>query len=94
MFTWTGKEPSVSEAETPSLSRRRVAGVHVEPLQYDGDVVVDRTGRQDESLGDVRVGQPVRDKRKISTCRAVRQAGFCTTSALGPVRDALHVEVP
>ena len=62
MFMRPREEPSVSEAEAPSLRGRVVAGVHVELLEYGGDVVVDRAGRQDESLGDVRVGQPVREQ--------------------------------
>src|SRR4051794_26954919 len=56
------KSRLLGEAEAPSLSHRVVAGVHVELLKYGGDVVVDRAGRQDESLGDVRVGQAVREQ--------------------------------
>jgi len=44
MFMRTRKEWSVSEAEAPSLRGRVVAAVHLELLEYGGDVVGDRPG--------------------------------------------------
>ena len=94
MFMRTGQESSVSEAEAPCLRGRVVAGVHVELLEYGGDVVVDRAGRQDESLGDVRVGQPVREEAQDLHLPSSETGRVLDHFSARPARDTLHAEVP
>ena len=94
MFMRPGQEPSVSEAEAPCLSGRVVAGVHVELLEYGGDVVVDRAGRQDESLGDVRVGQPVREEAQDLHLSSGETGRVLDHFSARPARETLHAEVP
>ena len=84
-----GQESSVSKAETPSLSGRGVARVHVKLLEHGGDVVVDRAGRQDESLGDVRVGQPVREEAQDLHLSSGETGRVLDHFSTRPARDTL-----
>ena len=93
MFMRPRQELSVSEAQAPGLRGRVVAGVHVELLEYGGDMVVDRAGRQDKSLGDVRVGQPVREEAQDLHLTSGETGRVLDHFSARPARETLQAEV-